>query len=135
MVFASASDRLRQRVVPGDLRRLMQENPLNMDKEKKPTTVLWVQSAGFLAVITVCMIDELTGLTGLILGNQPYITDFRSTILKALLILGVWLLVTGSTRRLLDRAQYLESFMRICAWCRKIEHTRHVMSLEEFFHE
>ncbi len=113
----------------------MQANPLNMDKEKKPTTVLWVQSAGFLAVITVCMIDELTGLTGLILENQPYITDFRSTILKALLILGVWLLVTGSTRRLLDRAQYLESFMRICAWCRRIEHKGQFMSLEEFFQE
>ena len=106
-----------------------------MDKEKKPITVLWVQSAGFLAVIAVCMVDELTGLTALIMGNQPYITDFRSTILKALLILAVWLLVTGSTRRVLERTQYLESFMRVCAWCRRIEHKGQLMSLEEFFQQ
>ncbi len=106
-----------------------------MEKEKKPSQVLWVQSAGFLAVIAVCMIDELTGLTALIMGNQPYITDFKSTILKALLILAVWLLVTGSTRRLLERTQYLESFMRVCAWCRRIEHKGQFMSLEEFFQQ
>src|SRR3974390_3182687 len=104
-----------------------------MDKHEKPAKVLWVQSAGFLAVIAVCMLDELVGLTNLIFGNQSYISDFRSTILKALLILGVWLLVTGTTRRVLDHSRYLESFMRVCAWCRRIEHKGQFMSLEEFF--
>src|SRR5258708_3880435 len=106
-----------------------------MDKEQKPAKVLWVQSTGFLAVIAVCMLDELIGLTNLILGDQSYISDFKASLLKALLIFAVWLLVTGTTRRVLERTRYLESFMRICAWCRRIEHKGQFMSLEDFFQQ
>ena len=104
-----------------------------MVKEQKPFKVLWFQSVGFLAIIGVCMLDELVGLSSLILGEQSYISDFRQTILKAVLIFGVWLLVAGSTRRVLEHMRYLESFMKVCAWCRRIEHKGHFISLEEFF--
>jgi hypothetical protein len=79
------------------------------------------------------LLDELVGLSNLILGSQPYISNFRQSILKVLLIFGVWLLVSGSTRRVLQHMRYLEAFMKVCAWCRRIEHKTHWMPLEEFF--
>jgi len=106
-----------------------------MFNEARPTKVLLYQSVGFLAIIALCMLDELIGLSSLLLGNQPYISDFRQSILKVLLIFGVWLIVAGSTRRVLAHMKYLEEFMKICAWCRRIEHKGRWMPLEEFFEQ
>jgi len=103
-----------------------------MQKQKQPSKVFVYQSVGFLAIIAVCMLDELVGLTSLVLGDQPYISDFRGTILKMLLTLGVWLVVAGSTRRVLARLRYLEGFMKVCAWCHRIEHQGRWMPFEEF---
>ena len=106
-----------------------------MFKEARPSKVLLYQSIGFLAIIGLCMLDELIGLSSLILGNQPYISDFKQSILKALLVFGVWLLVAGSTRRVLNQLRYLEEFMKVCAWCRRIEYKGRWMPLEEFFEQ
>ena len=106
-----------------------------MKIETRPAKVLVYQSIGFLAIIAVCMLDELVGLSSLILGNQPYISDFRETILKTLLIFGVWLIVAGSTRRVLERMQYLEAFMKVCAWCRRVGHNGKWLKMERYFAE
>ena len=106
-----------------------------MQKQLRPSKVFVYQSIGFLAIITVCLLDELIGLTSLVLGNQLYIADFRGTILKALLILGVWLIVARSTRRVIARIQYLEGFMKVCAWCHRIEYQSRWMPIDEFLHK
>jgi hypothetical protein len=43
--------------------------------------------------------------------------------------------VSGSTRRILDRIRYLEKFMRVCAWCRRIDYQGRWMPLEEFMQQ
>ena len=106
-----------------------------MCKGARPGKVLLYQSVGFLAIIAVCMLDELVGLSSLLLGDQPFISDFRGSILKATLIFGVWLLVSGSTRRVLEHIKYLEAFMKVCAWCRRIEHNGEWMPMEQFFEQ
>jgi len=103
-----------------------------MLKQMRPSKVFLYQSIGFLAIIAVCMLDEVVGLTTLVLGDQTYISDFRETTLKMLLIFGVWLVVAGSTRRVLARLEYLEGFMKVCAWCHRIEHQGRWMPFEEF---
>ena len=104
-------------------------------KDRRPSKVLLYQSFGFLAIIGVCMLDELVGLSSLILGDQPFLSNFRESTLKAVLIFGVWLLVAGSTRRILEHLRYLETFMKVCAWCRRIEHKGRWMPLEEYFQQ
>ena len=98
----------------------------------RPAKVLLCQSAGFLAIIAVCLFDELVRLSSLLFGEGSYLVDFRESALKMLLILCVWLLVGGSTRRILARAQQLEQFMKVCAWCHRIEHDGRWMPLEDF---
>jgi hypothetical protein len=106
-----------------------------MHREVRPAKVLLYQSAGFLAVIAVCWVDEFAGLTQLIMGNIPFIANFRESTLKMLLILCVWLLVAGATRRVLAHLRYLESFMKVCAWCRRIQYKGQWMRLEEFLEQ
>jgi len=98
----------------------------------RPAKVLLCQSLGFLALIAVCLFDERVGLASLVFGNSLYVVDYRESALKMLLILCTWLLVGGSTRRILAEAQHLAGFMRVCAWCHRIEHKGHWMRLEEF---
>ena len=104
-------------------------------KNSPPDKILLYQSAGFLIIIALSWIDECLDLHRLILGHNPYISDFRESTLEMLLILVVWLLVARVTRRFIARLRLLESFMKVCAWCRRIEYKGRWMPLEEFFEQ
>ena len=104
-----------------------------MEKKQHFMKVLVYQSTGFLAIIVLCWLDEWLSLTSLLLQGNGYLGNFRETAVKMLLVLAVWLLVTGSTRRLLNRVRYLEAFMRVCAWCHRIDYKGRWMPMEEFF--
>jgi hypothetical protein len=96
--------------------------------------MLLYQGIGFLAIIGISWLDESLNLRTLVLGNHPYISDFRESTFEMLFVLAVWLIVCGSTRRLLARNRELESFMRVCSWCRRIGcNENHWMPMEEFF--
>lgn len=93
------------------------------------------QAAGFLAIMTLSWLVELTELRSLVLGDHPYISDFRESTLEMLLVLGVWFLVAVSTRRALGHARYLQGFLRVCAWCRHIDYKGSWIPLEDFLQE
>jgi hypothetical protein len=102
-------------------------------KKKLPIAkVLLFQSLGFVAIIVLSWINELLGLRTLILGDHPYISDFRESTLEMLFVLAVWLIIVGSTRRVLARVNHLEGFMRVCSWCRRIGSEGRWLALEEF---
>jgi hypothetical protein len=102
-----------------------------MEKETRPKVLLY-QSAGFIAIIGLCWLDEALGLSKLILGNHSFLPEFRMSTLEMLLVLAVWLLVSTSTRRVLEHARRLERFMRLCAWCHRVEYKGDWIHLEEF---
>src|SRR3974390_2813473 len=105
-----------------------------MEKDAHPKILLY-QSVGFLAIITLSWLDELTGLSSLLLGDFHAIPEFHVSILEMLFVLVVWLLVANSTRRVLERVRYLEGFMKVCAWCRRIEYKDEWISLEKFMEQ
>ena len=103
-----------------------------MDDKSPLAKVLVHQSVGFLAILALTWLDELLTLPSLLFGDQPYIFSFQESALKTLIVLAVWFLMIGSTRRVLSRVRYLEGFMRVCSWCRRIDFKRNWISLEEF---
>ena len=106
-----------------------------MDRQKPITKVLLVQSAGFLAIIALSWFDEFVDLRSLILGDHPYISDFRESALEMLMVLAVWFVVAGATRRLIQRVYYLEGFARVCAWCHHICYKGTWVRFEEFLEQ
>lgn len=82
--------------------------------------------------MAICYLNELLQLPLLIFSNHPFAFVNRRSTLEFLLVLAVWLLVSASTRRILERVKYLEQFMRVCAWCRRINYQGEWMPLEEF---
>jgi hypothetical protein len=102
-----------------------------MVKKHSPKILLY-QSAGFLAIIALSYLDDWLGLSSLVFGDHPLLPEFHQSSLEMLLILAVWYLVAASTRRVLDRMRELEDFLKVCAWCRRIEHQGEWISLESF---
>lgn len=80
-------------------------------------------------------LDELIKLPSLIFSGDPFAFVFRRSTLDMLIVLAVWFLVSASTRRILERVRYLENFMRVCAWCRKIDYKGEWMRLEDFMRQ
>jgi hypothetical protein len=104
-----------------------------MEKTSRLSRVLLYQNLGFLAVILLCYMGELIRLTSLLFPDHPY--SFQKSTVEMVLVFGVWFLVAGSTRRILNRIQYLERFLRVCAWCRRIDYKGQWMPLEEFMEQ
>jgi len=106
-----------------------------MESKSKLSKVFLYQNVGFLVIISLGFLDELTRLSSLLFRDQPFPWEFRKSTLGMLLVLAVWFLVSTSTRRILDRLRYLEKFMRVCAWCHDIDHKGKWMPLEEFLRQ
>jgi len=104
-----------------------------MEKNSNLTKIVIIQNLGFLAIIVLCYLDELLKLPALIFSDHPFV--FRRSTLEMLLFLAVWLLVSGSTHRLLKRIRQLEEFMRVCSWCRRIDFKGKWITLETFMEQ
>ena len=103
-----------------------------MQNNLRPTKVLLYQNLGFLTVMALCYLDELLKLPSLVFSGHPMAFLFRRSTLEILFILAVWLLVSVSTGRVLKRIRYLEEFIRVCAWCRRINYQGSWMQMEDF---
>ena len=106
-----------------------------MKKNSQLTRIVLYQNLGFLGIMVISYLDELLKLPTLLFSEHPFAFLFRRSTLDILLILAVWFLVSTSTRRILERIRYLEKFMRVCAWCRRINFKGEWMPLEEFMRQ
>ena len=106
-----------------------------MKKNPQVRRIVLYQNLGFLGIIVLCLIDELIQLPSALRSDHPLAFLFRWPTLEFLLTLVVWLLVSISTRRILDHLHYLEKFLRVCAWCRRIHYQGEWMKLEEFMQQ
>jgi hypothetical protein len=106
-----------------------------MENKSYLTRIILYQNLGFLAVIVVYFFNELLKLPALIFSGGPFAFVYRRSTLEMLLFLAIWLLVNQSTRRLLKRVRQLEEFLRVCAWCRRIDYKGEWMKLEDFMEQ
>lgn len=106
-----------------------------MEKGVKLSKVILYQNIGFLAVIALGFVDEFTRMSALVFGDTAQHWELRQSTLGMLLVLAVWFLVNMSTRRILNRLNYLEKFMRVCAWCHHINFKSQWITMEEFLRQ
>ena len=84
--------------------------------------ILRFVNLGFILLIVMAWLDQ-------------YHDTWRESALESLAVLTVWGLVYRNTRQLLSRLHYLEGFVRVCGWCRKIGHGDRWIPMEEYFSE
>lgn len=94
---------------------------------------LFWQSMGFLTIIVLTWCDAIFDLTHNIFGMQRQNEDINQTAISTAVIVLLWMLSGYKIYRVVSRLSYLESFLHVCAWCRKIEHDNQWFSIEEHF--
>lgn len=105
-----------------------------MKSSRKARLILLFEILGFSAIIILSWMDELFNLPDIIFGmDNAGIHYWHEAILETVIIVAVAVPVIAMTAVIARRLFYLEKFMRVCAWCRKIEVEGKWMSIEEFF--
>ena len=103
-----------------------------MKNRRKGQQILWYQAFGFLLIIILSWMDELLSLPARLFGGIQH-SNWREAAMETIVALAVWLIVYALTKRLLARLYYLEGFLRVCAWCRKIGQSDKWLPVERYF--
>ena len=92
----------------------------------------WYEAIGFGAIIVISWLDELLELPRRVFGGTGQAV-WKEGTLETVVVLAVAVPTLLLTRRLASRLYSLEGFVRMCAWCRKVEAEGRWMPMEEFF--
>jgi hypothetical protein len=107
------------------------ESKFAQQAQGKPNRILWVEAAAFLLIITLSWLTEVIRIPHLLYG-EDFTPNYRRAILRTVVILLIWLWVNVATRKLLRRLHYLEEFLRVCGWCRKVSHGNEWIEMESY---
>ena len=99
---------------------------------RKENSILWIEAAGFTLLILLTWITELTRIPHFVF-NEAFTPNWHRAVLRTAVLLLVWTWVHVATNRLLRRLHYLEDFLRICSWCRRVCHDGEWLELEKYF--
>jgi hypothetical protein len=97
----------------------------------KPNRILWVEAAAFLLIIALSWLTEVIRIPHLLYG-EAFTPNYHRAILRTVVILLIWLWVSMATRQLLKRLHYLEEFLRVCSWCRKVSYGDEWIEMEKY---
>jgi hypothetical protein len=93
--------------------------------------VLWVEAAGFCFLIALSWINELTDFQVLVFPG--YRANWREAAIETVAAIFVGSITLVLTKRLLNRLHYLEGYLRICAWCRRLDSDGVWVPVEQYF--
>ena len=103
-----------------------------MRNTRQGSKVVWLELVGFAVIIALSWANEVAGLTRLLLGGAQQ-ADWRECVVETLVVVVVAVPVILFTRRIVSRLHYLEGFLRICAWCKRLNRDDEWIPVEEFF--
>jgi hypothetical protein len=103
-----------------------------MTTKASGATVLRRENIGFALILFFSWAAEIVRLPHLLYGDPDGFNWFRVT-LRSVVILAVWAWVYLTTRALIKRLHYLEKFLMVCSWCRKVGQDGQWLTMEQYF--
>lgn len=94
--------------------------------------ILRGQAIGFSFLLAVMWAAELLHLPSHLFGESAEF-KWQRIALRTAVLLSIWLIVHLTTSRLLKRLHELESYLRICSWCRKVSDKGEWRTMEDYF--
>ena len=101
-------------------------------KKRQENSILWIEASGFSLLIALSWLTEVVRIPHFLFG-EAFIPNWHRALLRTVVIFLVWASVYAATKRLLKRLHYLEDFLRICSWCRRVDHDGEWLELEKYF--
>lgn len=105
---------------------------LTMARHNFTRHIVGIEILGFSLIVLLTWLDELVALPALLFGG-PHPADYTEAMMETTITVCVAIPVVVVTQKLLARLHYLEGFMQVCAWCRKVEHDGKWLVMEEYF--
>jgi len=97
----------------------------------KSNRILWVEAIAFLMIIALSWLTEAIRIPHLLYG-ESFTPNWNRAILRTVVIVLIWIWVHLATRQLLKRLHYLEEFLRVCGWCRKVSYGNEWIEMESY---
>ena len=97
----------------------------------KSNRILWVEATAFSLIIALSWLTEAIRIPHLLYG-ESFTPNWNRAILRTVVIVLIWIWVHLATRQLLRRLHYLEEFLRVCSWCRKVSHGNEWIEMERY---
>jgi len=94
--------------------------------------LIW-HSLGFLTLLVLTWCDSMFDLLHYLLGHPARTAGMGEITIKSGVIVLLWLGSAYKLYMIVSRLSYLESFLHVCAWCRRIQHEDLWLTLEEHF--
>jgi hypothetical protein len=104
-----------------------------MSKRVPINRILWYEGIGFLLILICLWLPEIP-LVAARLGLHENFGWWLTSLLSAVVLLA-GIAVMLMTARMVSRLRALEEIFISCAWCKKIEHNREWLPIDEFFQE
>ena len=95
-------------------------------------SILWIEGIGFSFLILMSWLTEVLRIP-YYLFDEPFVSNWHRAALRTVVIILIWICVHVMTMRLLKRLYYLEGFLRICSWCRKVNYKDQWLTMENYF--
>ena len=106
--------------------------PQTERKAVTSSSILWSEAIGFSLMIVLSWLTELLHIPNLIFG-EPFTPNWHRALIRTVVVVLIWAWVHWITRRLLKRLHYLEEFLRVCGWCRKVCDDDKWLTMEDYF--
>ena len=103
-----------------------------MGIHKRIIGIQWAVGGGFFLIAAFSWIGELLESFGWKNGTTSTF-DWSHPITENFVVLIVAVPGMILLRGLLSRIDYLEGFLSVCAWCRKVDHNGDWVTIDEFF--
>jgi hypothetical protein len=94
--------------------------------------IIICETLGFALVILTLWLDELTDVPRLIIGREPTPVNYPELVLESGIMLLLGAIVIAVSARLLKRIKYLEGFLFVCSYCKRINVNGNWIPLDEF---
>lgn len=94
--------------------------------------IQYAVGGGFFLIVAFSWIAEFAGTLSPDEGDES-IFNWVDPLIENVAVCSVAIPVMILLRRLLSRLHYLESFLSVCAWCKKVDHHGEWISMGDFF--
>lgn len=91
-----------------------------------------IEAIGFGSVIALVWLDEVLDLPHVLFGDPVSPTRFMEAAWESGVLLVLATVVLVVTRRLVAQVAYLESYVVLCAWCRRVRSDEEWLGFEAY---
>ncbi len=94
--------------------------------------ILYIESAGFALVILINFLTEVLDFPGRLIGAAETPVNYAEALFEAVVVIAVGIVIIVLSQRLLRRINYLEGFLPVCSFCKKIRADDKWVPIEDY---